>query len=51
MLRSRPDIFPCYTREGFEEAFGRRFRIAAAHPVTNSERIIYLMTARDGAAG
>ena len=48
LLRSRPDIFPCYTREGFESAFGTRFRIDAVHPVTGSERLIYLMTARDG---
>jgi len=51
MLRSRPDIFPCYTREGFEAAFGRSFRIDSAHPVTSSERVIYLMTAHGGDEG
>jgi ribosomal protein L11 methylase PrmA len=50
MLRSRADIFPCYTREGFEAAFGSSFRIDAVQPVAGSERLLYLMTARtDGA--
>ncbi len=48
MLRSRPDIFPCYTREGFEAAFRRSFEIDAVHPVAGSERLLYLMTARSG---
>ena len=46
MLRSRPDIFPGYTREGFEAAFRRSFRIEAAEPVAGSERTMY---ADDGA--
>jgi ribosomal protein L11 methylase PrmA len=46
MLRSRPDIFPCYTREGFEAAFRTSYRIDAVHPVAASERLLYLMTAR-----
>jgi hypothetical protein len=45
MLRSRPDIFPRYTREGFEAAFRRSFRIEDARPVAGSERLLYLMTA------
>jgi hypothetical protein len=45
MLRSRPDIFPCYTREGFEAAFRTSYRIDAVHPVAESERLLYLMTA------
>ena len=48
MLRSRPDIFPCYTREGFEAAFRTSFEIDAVHPVAGSERLLYLMTARNG---
>jgi ribosomal protein L11 methylase PrmA len=43
MLRSRPDIFPTYTREGFEAAFRTSFRIEAAEPVSGSERLLYLM--------
>jgi len=46
MLRSRPDIFPRYTREGFEAAFRTSFRIDAMTPVSGSERHMYLMTAR-----
>jgi ribosomal protein L11 methylase PrmA len=45
MLRSRPDIFPGYTREGFEAAFRAGFRIDAVTQVTGSERLMYLMTA------
>ena len=43
MLRSRPDIFPAYTREGFEAAFRTSFRIEAVEPVSGSERLLYLM--------
>jgi ribosomal protein L11 methylase PrmA len=50
MLRSRPDIFPRYTREGFEAAFGGRFRIDQVEPVGESERLIYRMTARRNGA-
>lgn len=46
MLRWRADIFPCYTREGFEAAFQSSFRIDAVQPVAGSERLMYLMTAR-----
>ena len=44
MLRSRPDIFPDYTREGFESAFRAWFRIEDAQPVAGSERRLYFMT-------
>jgi hypothetical protein len=43
LLRSRADIFPNYTRERFEEAFGRFFRIAESRPVQESERWLYLL--------
>ena len=43
MLRSRPDIFPSYTREGFEAAFRKTFAIEAVEPVSGSERVLYLM--------
>ena len=49
MLRSRPDIFPQYTRDGFEAAFGTHFRIEDAQLVSGSERHIYLMTNTGGA--
>jgi hypothetical protein len=43
MLRSRPDIFPSYMREGFEAAFRKTFAIEAVEPVSGSERVLYLM--------
>ena len=43
LLVSREDIFPNYTREGFEAAFGRGFRIAEAVDVRESERVFYLL--------
>jgi ribosomal protein L11 methylase PrmA len=46
MLRSRPDIFPSYTREGFEAAFLKSFAIEAVEPVSGSERVLYLMVPR-----
>ncbi|MGE5251338.1 MAG: SAM-dependent methyltransferase [Bacteroidota bacterium] len=43
LLSSRADIFPDYTREGFEAAFSRRFKILHTTPVHESERLLYLM--------
>jgi ribosomal protein L11 methylase PrmA len=45
LLASREDVFPSYTREGFEEAFGACFRIESTIPVRESDRTLYLMTA------
>ena len=45
LLLSRPDIFPSYTKEGFERAFARYFSIDAIDPVVDSERWLYRMTA------
>jgi hypothetical protein len=42
LLSSREDIFPDYTREGFEAAFAEHFTLEAATPVEGSERILYL---------
>jgi ribosomal protein L11 methylase PrmA len=44
LLRDRPDIFPHYTREGFEDAFRRHFRLDRLAPIPESERTLYLMT-------
>jgi ribosomal protein L11 methylase PrmA len=44
LLVSREDIFPNYTREGFEAAFQQRFKIVEAINVRESERVLYLMT-------
>jgi len=46
LLASRKDIFPDYTREGFEAAFRVRFQIHEAVEVHESERVLYLMESR-----
>jgi len=46
LLTSREDIFPNYTREGFEAAFSTRFTIHKNETVRDSERTLYLMKAR-----
>jgi len=43
LLTSRKDIFPTYTREGFEAAFKEKFKIHEAVDVRESERVLYLM--------
>ena len=43
LLRSRQDIFPDYTREGFEKAFGQWYTIKQSSAVRDSERWLYLM--------
>jgi ribosomal protein L11 methylase PrmA len=43
LLASRADIFPNYTREGFEAAFKARFQIHEAVEIRESERVLYLM--------
>lgn len=43
LLVSRKDIFPNYTREGFEAAFKAKFTIHEAVDIRESERVLYLM--------
>jgi ribosomal protein L11 methylase PrmA len=43
MLSSRKDMFPGYTKAGFEKAFSEYFRIKSEWPVAQSERTIYSM--------
>src|SRR5215216_5077152 len=43
LLASREDIFPNYTRDGFEDAFKKRFKIHNAVDIRESERVLYLM--------
>ncbi len=43
LLASRQDIFPSYTRAGFEAAFLERFMIHEAVEVRESERVLYLL--------
>jgi ribosomal protein L11 methylase PrmA len=47
LLASREDIFPEYTRQGFETAFGRFYHLRRAEPVPGSLRTLYLMERRD----
>jgi len=43
LLASREDIFPNYTRQGFEASFCARFKIHEAVEVRESDRVLYLM--------
>lgn len=43
LLVSREDIFPHYTREGFEANFEQKFAIRESIPLRESERVLYLM--------
>jgi hypothetical protein len=43
LLVSRDDIFPSYTREGFEAAFRTRFNIRESIEIRETERVLYLM--------
>lgn len=43
LLATRSDIFPSYTRQGFEDAFGGFFDIVETHEIRNSSRLLYLM--------
>lgn len=42
LLATRADIFPDYTRQGFEDAFGQYFTLREKAPVRDSERTLYL---------
>jgi hypothetical protein len=46
LLSSRQDIFTDYTKQGFEEAFGKVFTIRGSIPVEDSDRTVYLMEKR-----
>ena len=50
LLLSRPDIFPHYTKDGFEQAFSRHFTIESSSPIQDSDRGLYAMTPRGGGA-
>lgn len=43
LLKTREDIFPDYTRELFELAFGCEFRILKSQPLAGTHRTMYLM--------
>jgi hypothetical protein len=44
LLATREDVFPGYTREGFESAFGGFYRICESAQIEGSDRILYRMT-------
>jgi hypothetical protein len=46
LLSTREDIFPNYTRQGFENEFSRLFVIKRSEQIRNSKRILYLMKRR-----
>jgi hypothetical protein len=46
LLASRQDIFPNYTSQGFETAFGSYFEIISQHLIQDSDRVLYLMKRR-----
>jgi hypothetical protein len=46
LLATRQDVFPNYTREGFEAAFSTRFEIVEAADIAGSDRTLYRMKSR-----
>jgi len=46
LLSSREDIFSDYSESGFEEAFGKSFRIERRTEIEDSQRVLYLMLSR-----
>jgi hypothetical protein len=46
LLISRQDIFPDYTRAGFESAFNAKFHLREAAEIRESERVLYLLEAK-----
>lgn len=46
LLATREDIFPDYTKEGFEKSFARHFNIIDSRKVGESRRILYLLQRR-----
>ncbi len=47
LLATREDIFPGYTKEGFEKAFGEYFDVVKAESVSDSCRTLYLLRRKD----
>lgn len=49
LLAAREDIFPHYTREGFEAAFAACFDLLDTQSITDSDRLLYLMKVKTDA--
>ncbi|MFB0565543.1 MAG: SAM-dependent methyltransferase [Candidatus Aminicenantaceae bacterium] len=47
LLKTRKDIFHNYDQENFEQKFGRDFKIQISERICNSDRILYLMKAKN----
>jgi hypothetical protein len=47
LLASREDIFPDYTRDGFEHAFSTLFSTERTEDLSGSSRVLYLMRGKD----
>ena len=47
LLATREDIFPDYSRSGFEKNFEKFFAIKKSESIRGSKRILYLMVKRD----
>lgn len=46
LLATREDVFPEYTLEHFESAFGRQFEVIRKEPIPGTARTLYLMRRR-----
>ena len=46
LLATRPDIFPEYTRQGFEHAFAERWSVQDVAELEGSDRVLYCFTRR-----
>ena len=44
LLATRKDVFPEYTKSGFETAFGQYFSIKESVSIAGTERTLYLMS-------
>jgi len=48
MLANKKDIYPGYTAENFEKAFGNYFKVEKKESISGSGRTLYLMTRHEG---
>lgn len=48
LLKSRPDIFPEFTKIGFEKAMKQHFSVVASEPIKGSKRTLYLLKTKRG---
>ena len=48
LLSTREDVFPTYTKDDFEVAFGKVFEIVRQDQISDTHRTLYLMRGRSG---